>query len=91
MLRRFLEGDEDADLCLLAVEYPAQFVDVREVPRSNPSLAYRQQLNAEGSPSGMVAEGWAWTPGTELTALVAMGAGPDGSGIGKGKTMGRKI
>jgi hypothetical protein len=31
------------------------------------SLDYRKQLNAEGSPSELVAAGYRWTPGTELT------------------------
>jgi hypothetical protein len=30
------------------------------------SLAYRRQLNSEGSPSETVAAGYRWTPGTEL-------------------------
>jgi hypothetical protein len=30
------------------------------------SIDYRTQLNAEGSPTDMVAEGYNWLPGTEL-------------------------
>jgi len=35
------------------------------------TLQYRQQLNSEGSPSELVATGYRWTPGTELTARKA--------------------
>jgi len=34
------------------------------------SLAYRQHMNSEGSPSEIVAQGYAWRPGTELTLKV---------------------
>ena len=44
----------------------AQFVDESQVPQDSPSITYRQQLNAEGSPSDIIAEGYRWTPGTEL-------------------------
>lgn len=33
---------------------------------SQASLDYRARLNADGSPSTLVAEGYCWTPGTEL-------------------------
>ena len=32
------------------------------------SIAYREQMNSEGSPSDTVAAGYTWMPGTELTA-----------------------
>jgi hypothetical protein len=32
------------------------------------SIAYRSRLNSKGSPSGMIASGYAWTPGTEVKA-----------------------
>jgi rubrerythrin len=35
------------------------------------SLAYRQHINSDGSPSQTVAEGYQWTPGTELNRKVA--------------------
>jgi hypothetical protein len=38
-----------------------------ELPRNSPSVLAARQLNSEGSPSEMVAAGWIWTPGTELT------------------------
>jgi hypothetical protein len=31
------------------------------------SVEYRNQLNSEGSPSEIVAAGYRWRPGTELT------------------------
>jgi hypothetical protein len=34
------------------------------------SLAYRQHMNSDGSPSEIVAQGYAWRPGTELTLKV---------------------
>lgn len=40
------------------------FVDAAEEPQS--SIAYREQMNSEGSPSDMVAAGYCWRPGTEL-------------------------
>jgi rubrerythrin len=43
-----------------------KFVHVDEVPRNSPSNAYRERMNARGSPSERIAEGWVWTPGTEL-------------------------
>jgi hypothetical protein len=38
-----------------------------EEDRSPLSVAYREQMNSEGSPSEIVAAGYTWTPGTELT------------------------
>jgi hypothetical protein len=43
-----------------------QFVDKRQEPER--SLAYRRQLNSEGSPTQTVAAGYRWNPGTELAA-----------------------
>lgn len=58
----------------------AQEVDLRAngtqfVPLSQESPAsvqYREQLNADGSPSETVAAGYIWTPGTELNRKVAV-------------------
>jgi hypothetical protein len=33
---------------------------------SGASIAYREIVNADGSPSERVAEGYRWVPGTEL-------------------------
>ena len=46
-----------------------EFVDGSDVSDDNPSIAYREQMNEQGSPSERVAEGWMWIPGTELTAV----------------------
>ncbi|HLM24175.1 MAG TPA: hypothetical protein VK274_03920 [Pyrinomonadaceae bacterium] len=37
-----------------------------EADRAPLSIAYREQMNSEGSPSETVAAGYTWTPGTEL-------------------------
>lgn len=42
-----------------------QFVSKEDEPER--SLAYREQLNSEGSPTETVAAGYKWMPGTELT------------------------
>ncbi|MDQ3035594.1 MAG: hypothetical protein M3Y87_24525 [Myxococcota bacterium] len=41
---------------------------------SKASIAARKQLNSQGSPSEMVAAGWRWSPGGELTARAESGA-----------------
>jgi hypothetical protein len=51
-----------------------QFVDKDEEPER--SIAYREYMNSEGSPSEIVAAGYRWTPGTEL----AKGATAAGKG-----------
>jgi hypothetical protein len=43
------------------------FVPASQEPER--SLQYRARVNASGSPSTIVSEGYAWTPGTELTAV----------------------
>jgi hypothetical protein len=43
-----------------------QVVNKDEEPER--SLAYREQLNSEGSPTETVAAGYRWRPGTELNA-----------------------
>jgi rubrerythrin len=43
------------------------FIHKDEEPDRAPlSIAYRDQMNSEGSPSEVVAAGYTWTPGTEL-------------------------
>jgi len=56
-----------------------EFVDVSQVPPDNPSNAYRERVNANGSPSEAVAAGYVWTPGTELVRH-ANGDGHGGRG-----------
>ena len=41
---------------------------VRREPSDSPSVAYRNHMNADGSPSETVAAGWIWHPGTELAS-----------------------
>jgi rubrerythrin len=44
-----------------------QFTHKDDEPDRAPlSIAYREQMNSEGSPSEIVAAGYTWTPGTEL-------------------------
>src|SRR5687767_15320207 len=44
-----------------------RFINAEDEAQEAPaSIAYREQLNAEGSPSEIVAAGYVWTPGTEL-------------------------
>jgi len=44
-----------------------QFINVEDEPDRAPlSIAYREQMNSEGSPTEIVAAGYTWTPGTEL-------------------------
>ncbi len=44
------------------------FVPEDEMPKDNPSQAYREHMNSEGSPSEIVAAGYVWMPGSELVA-----------------------
>jgi len=43
-----------------------RFVNKSQEPER--SLAYRRQMNQDGSPTQTVAAGWQWAPGGELTA-----------------------
>lgn len=54
---------------LREVSYRAVGPDIREQPDSAETLAYRDQLNSEGSPSETVAAGWKWHPGGALAGL----------------------
>ena len=55
----------------------ADFIDASEEKPDSLSTRYREQLNREGSPSEIVAQGYCWTPGTELVRRVAaLGATP---------------
>jgi hypothetical protein len=42
------------------------FIRADEESPDSPSVAYREHLNSEGSPSEAVAAGYRWSPGTEL-------------------------
>ena len=50
--------------------------------------AYRDRMNWDGSPSDIVAAGYAWMPGAELVAMAATGhpAGPPPARAGKKST-----
>ena len=50
-----------------------RFVD--KAGESAVSLAYRRDVNAEGSPSEAVAAGYVWTPGTEIARRTGIAAG----------------
>jgi hypothetical protein len=44
-----------------------QFINKEDESEQAPlSIAYREQMNSEGSPSEIVAAGYTWMPGTEL-------------------------
>jgi rubrerythrin len=45
---------------------------VDKANESQASIAYRQHINSDGSPSETVAAGYIWTPGTELNRKVAV-------------------
>ncbi len=64
--RQFVRETLNAEVDLRAAG--TQFINKDEEPDRAPlSIAYREQLNSEGSPSEIVAAGYTWTPGTELT------------------------
>lgn len=43
---------------------------VPEEEEGETSLAYREQMNRDGSPSELVSANYRWTPGTELARQV---------------------
>ncbi len=49
----------------------SSFVDKSKLPKTSPSIAYRQEVNAEGSPTNLIASGWKWIPGTEVLERAA--------------------
>jgi hypothetical protein len=65
--RDFVRKVLEAEIPLRAVG--KEIVDPAKVPESAETLAYRERLNAAGSPSETVAAGYVWTPGTELARL----------------------
>jgi len=48
------------------VDYRARGTEIGRVEESEATITYRKQLNSEGSPSENIAEGYVWSPGTEL-------------------------
>jgi hypothetical protein len=65
-----------------------ELVPAEDEPKDGASRQYRDQMNSEGSPSELVAAGYRWMPGTELTVL---GRNGNGNGNGKGKTKRRPV
>ncbi|MFN7132094.1 MAG: hypothetical protein ACK4N5_08425 [Myxococcales bacterium] len=55
-----------------------KFIDKAQEGASAPSVLYREQLNSEGSPTEIVAEGYRWRPGTELAGRVLTLGGHEG-------------
>jgi hypothetical protein len=65
------ESHRDFVRQVLRTEVGLSAVDSQFVDRSQETeltRSYRQQMNADGSPSDTVAAGYVWTPGTELAA-----------------------
>ncbi len=53
------------------VDLRANGTEIVDLEDEGPSsIAYRQHMNSQGSPSETVAQGYAWRPGTELTLKV---------------------
>ena len=48
-----------------------RIIDGAEEQESDATIAYREQVNAEGSPSEIAAAGYVWSPGTEMTKRAA--------------------
>jgi hypothetical protein len=70
-VRETLEGEVDLRAS------GADFIDASQEKPDSLSARYREQLNRDGSPSEIVAQGYCWTPGTELVRRVAaLGATP---------------
>ena len=64
--RQFVRETLNAEVDLRAAG--TQFIHKdEEADRAPLSIEYREQMNSEGSPSDIVAAGYTWTPGTELT------------------------
>jgi hypothetical protein len=61
VVRATLQSEVDLSATELDIVPP------QRVPTESPSHAYRAHVNSDGSPSEGVAEGYAFTPGTELT------------------------
>jgi hypothetical protein len=63
--RAFVREVLNNEVKLRAVD--GRFIDSAQEQESQATIQYREQLNAEGSPSATVAAGYRWTPGTEMT------------------------
>ena len=65
--RDFVRDGRSTTRSICAPSAP-RFVDGLSVPETEATLAYRQRVNANGSPSDTVAVGYVWQPGTELAS-----------------------
>ncbi len=68
--REFIRGVVDAEARLR--KDGTRFVDADDEGSS--SIAYRELLNADGSPSTTVSAGYVWAPGTELSVATGKAA-----------------
>lgn len=57
---------------LVEIPFRAVGAEIGQVQDSPATLAYRTQMNADGSPSELIAAGYVWQPGTELVASVGV-------------------
>jgi hypothetical protein len=71
--RAFVRQTLEQEVNLRAVG--ASFVDVSQEGAGSPSVAYREHMNRDGSPSEVVADGYCWVPGTELITRAEQGDG----------------
>jgi hypothetical protein len=75
--RQFVRETLNAEVDLRAAG--TEFINKDEEEERAPlSIAYREQMNSEGSPSETIAAGYTWMPGTELVerkSVFAKGAG----------------
>ena len=72
--REFVRQTLEAEVDLRANGH--RFIDVSEEEADSPSVRYREQMNRDGSPSEIVAQGYCWTPGTELVRRAAVACTP---------------
>ncbi|HXU60700.1 MAG TPA: hypothetical protein VN962_03305 [Polyangia bacterium] len=66
--RGFIRQTLENEIDLRAVG--TQIVPAAQERPDGPSALYRAQLNRDGSPSEIIAEGYVWVPGTELVSRV---------------------
>ena len=67
--RAFVQQTLEAEVDLRA--RGTEFIDAAQEGPNSPSARYRAQLNRDGSPSEIVAQGYCWVPGTELVTRAA--------------------
>lgn len=67
--RKFVRETLDNEVEFRAVD--GRIIDRRKEAETDATIEYRRHMNSEGSPSERVAEGYVWTPGTELGKKLA--------------------